>query len=363
MTDAGAPSESRHACSGRAPQVAPAGDTLASAGATLIRLYFSASRAAGATTLHRTGEAAVTQHPGACLLALAAAAPLFIASPAAAQPAFPAKPIRFIVPYAAGSSLDVQARLYAPKLAEGLGQPVFVDNRGGGNTVIGSEALLRSPPDGHTIMIVAATHVIVPSLLTKVPYDPIRDFAPVANLTRNELVLVVHPSLPARSLREFIALAKSKPGQLNFGSPGTGTATHLSIELFNLTAGIRMQHVPYNGAGPLTIDLLGGHIASSLQAPITVIPHVNSGRTRALAITGSSRLPPLPQVPTFAEAGCPASRSRSGSAFSRPRARRNPSSTGSTPNSASSCNYPNSGKSWPRKASTRSCSIPSSSLR
>lgn len=247
----------------------------------------------------------MTQHPGACLLALAAAAPLFIASPAAAQPAFPAKPIRFIVPYAAGSSLDVQARLYAPKLAEGLGQPVFVDNRGGGNTVIGSEALLRSPPDGHTIMIVAATHVIVPSLLTKVPYDPIRDFAPVANLTRNELVLVVHPSLPARSLREFIALAKSKPGQLNFGSPGTGTATHLSIELFNLTAGIRMQHVPYNGAGPLTIDLLGGHIASSLQAPITVIPHVNSGRTRALAITGSSRLPPLPQVPTFAEGGLP----------------------------------------------------------
>jgi tripartite-type tricarboxylate transporter receptor subunit TctC len=228
-----------------------------------------------------------------------------IATSAVGQQPYPGKPVRLIVPYAAGSSLDVQARLYAPKLAEGLGQQVFVDNRGGGNTVIGSEALIRSAPDGQTIILVAATHVIVPSLLTKVPYDPIKDFAPVANLTRNELALVLHPSVPAKTLKEFIALAKARPGRLNFGSPGTGTATHLSIELFNITAGIKMQHVPYNGAGPLTIDLLGGHIDSSLQAPITIIQHINSGKMRALGITGTSRLPALPQVPTFAEGGLP----------------------------------------------------------
>ncbi|NBQ40851.1 MAG: hypothetical protein EBU34_14030, partial [Alphaproteobacteria bacterium] len=146
-----------------------------------------------------------------------------IATSAVGQQPNPGKPVRLIVPYAAGSSLDVQARLYAPKLAEGLGQQVFVDNRGGGNTVIGSEALIRSAPDGQTIILVAATHVIVPSLLTKVPYDPIKDFAPVANLTRNELALVLHPSVPAKTLREFIALAKARPGRLNFGSPGTGT--------------------------------------------------------------------------------------------------------------------------------------------
>jgi tripartite-type tricarboxylate transporter receptor subunit TctC len=247
----------------------------------------------------------VTHHLRILVRALAVGALVAVAHPAAGQSAYPVKPVRFIVPYAAGSSLDVQARLYAPRLAEGLGQQVFIDNRGGGNTVIGSEALLRAPPDGHTIMIVAATHVIVPRLLAKVPYDPIRDFAPVANLTRNELALVAHPALPVRTLREFIALAKSKPGQLNFGSPGTGTATHLAIELFNITAGIRMQHVPYNGAGPLTIDLLGGHIATSLQAPITIIPHINSGRLRALGITGTARLPALPQVSTFAEGGLP----------------------------------------------------------
>ena len=228
-----------------------------------------------------------------------------IVGPAAGQQAYPSKPIRFIVPYAAGSGTDILARTIGPKLAEGLGQQVFVDNRGGGNTVIGSEALIRSAPDGHTIMMVAATHVIVPSLLTKVPYDPIKDFAPVANLSRNELALVLHPSVPAKTLKEFIALAKSKPGQLNFGSPGTGTVTHLSIELFNMTVGIKMQHVPYNGPGPLTIDLLGGHIDWSLQAPITIIPHIRSGKMKALAITGTTRLAALPQLPTFAEAGLP----------------------------------------------------------
>ena len=228
-----------------------------------------------------------------------------IVGPAAGQQAYPSKPVRFIVPYAAGSSLDVLARIVGPRLAEGLGQQVFVDNRGGGNTVIGSEALIRSAPDGHTIMIVAATHVVVPSLLAKVPYDPIKDFAPVTSLTRNELALVLHPSVPSKTLREFIALAKSRPGQLNFGSPGTGTVTHLSIELFIMTAGLKMQLIQYNGAGPLTIELLGGHVEGSLQAPITIIPHINSGKMKALAITGTNRLAALPQVPTFAEAGLP----------------------------------------------------------
>ena len=216
-------------------------------------------------------------HGGATRL-LSTGALLALAGAAAAQQAYPSKPIRFIVPYATGSSLDVLARVVSPKIAEGLGQQVLVDNRGGGNSIIGSEALVKSPPDGHTIMIVANTHVIIPSLVHTLPYDVSRDFAPVATLTRSTSVLVLHPSVPANTLQEFIALAKARPGQLNFGSAGTGTVTHLGIELFNITAGIKMQHIPYNGAGPLTNDLIGGQIQMSLQGLITTLPHIMAGK-------------------------------------------------------------------------------------
>lgn len=219
---------------------------------------------------------------------------------------YPAKPIRFIVPYAPGGSTSAVARLVAQHLTEALGQPVLVDNRPGGNTVIGTEALAKSPPDGHTILLVANTHAINPSLIARLPYDPVGDFTPVATLVTTRLVLVVHPDVPAQTLRDFIAFAEERPGQLNFGSASAGGATHLAGELFNSIAGVRTVHVPYKGTAPMLADLLGGRLQFALDTPITSMAHVRAGRLRALAITGKGRLAALPQVPSFEEAGLPA---------------------------------------------------------
>jgi tripartite-type tricarboxylate transporter receptor subunit TctC len=184
-----------------------------------------------------------------------------------------------------------------------------VDNRGGGNTIIGSEALVHSTPDGHTILLVTSTHVINPSLLAT-PYDAIRDFAPVATLVATETLMVVNPSMPA-TLQEFIALAKSRPGQLNFGSSGSGTTNHLACERFATMAGIRMQHIPYKGAGPAVTDLTGGRIQMFMNNAVPLIPFVKSGRIRAIAVSGRNRLRGLPEVPTFAQAGMPDYEARS----------------------------------------------------
>lgn len=221
---------------------------------------------------------------------------------ASAQQAYPTKPIRFIIPYPPGNSLEVLARLVGQKLTDSWGQVVIVDNRGGGNTIIGSDFLLKSPPDGHSILAVANTHVIVP-LLIQTPYDPIKDFAPVATLTKSEVVLLLSPSVSVNNLREFIALAKSRPGQLNFASAGSGTVTHLTAELFNVAANVKMQHIPYKGAGPAVTDLIGGQVQLFFTTPNIVVPQVKAGKLRALAISGEGRSPALPDVPTFAEAG------------------------------------------------------------
>ncbi len=230
---------------------------------------------------------------------------LAFAGSASAQQGYPNKPIRFIVPYAPGGSTSNVARLIGQKLTEAWGQQVIIDNRPGGNTVIGSEALAKSPPDGYTISLAASTHATIPHLLANLPYDPIKDFTPVATLVTTQLVLVLHPSVPANNLQEFIALAKSKPGQLNFASVGTGSSTHLAGELFNNVAGVKMQQVPYKGTAPALTDLIGGQVQLNFDTPITSIPHIKSGKLKAIAITGKTRLAALPQVPTFAEAGLP----------------------------------------------------------
>ena len=220
------------------------------------------------------------------------------------QANYPAKPIRMIVPFPPGGSTTIVARLIGQKLTDAWGQQVVVDNRGGGNTIIGSDAMVKAAPDGHTLLHVTSTHVINPSLL-KTPYDAVRDFAPVATMVGTETLLVVNPSLPANNLQELIALAKAKPGHLNFASSGSGTTNHLAIELFSILAGIRMQHIPHKGAGPAVTDLIGGQVQVFTNNALPLTPFVKSGRIRALAVSGEARLLSLPEVPTFTQAGLP----------------------------------------------------------
>ena len=223
---------------------------------------------------------------------------------AAQQQVYPSKPIRFIIPFPPGGSNNLIARLLGQKLTESWGQPVVVDNRPGGNTVIGTEALVKSPADGYAILLAASSHVTTP-LLQPTGYDPIKDFAPIATIASTEFVLAVHPSVPANTLREFIALARSRPGQLNYGSAGTGNSTHLAGAFFDVLAGTRMQHIPYKGSGPALTDLIGGQIQLYFVSPGPSLPIIQSGKIRAIAISGEARSPALPQVPTFTEAGLP----------------------------------------------------------
>jgi tripartite-type tricarboxylate transporter receptor subunit TctC len=218
---------------------------------------------------------------------------------------YPTKPIRFISPYAPGGSTSAVARVVAQKLTESWGQQVIVDNRAGGNTIIGTETLAKATPDGYTIIMTTNTHVIMPSLNPKLPYDPIKDFAAVGNVYRSEFVLVINVSVPANNLQELIALAKSRPGQLNYATTGAGGSGHLANEWMNLLAGIKTQHIPYKGAGPALVDLIGGQVQMFINNPLTVIPHIKSGKLKGIAVTGETRLPVLPLVPTFTEAGLP----------------------------------------------------------
>ena len=225
-------------------------------------------------------------------------------STVAAQQSYPSKPIRFISRNAPGGGTSIVARLVGQKLTESWGQPVIVDNRPGGNTNIGNEALVKAPPDGYTIMITGVTHVLVPLLLPS-PYDVIDDFAPVTTLTSGEFVLVLHPSVRANSLIELIALARTSPGKLNYASTGGGSIQHLGNEWFNVLAGVKMQHIPYKGSAPAVTDLLGGQVQLFFSPPISVISHIKVGKLKAIATTGQARLSALPQVPTVTEAGLP----------------------------------------------------------
>ena len=233
-----------------------------------------------------------------CLLAALAGA-------ASAQQAYPNKSIRFITPFPPGGGTTVVARLVGQKLSEHWGQPVIVENRPGGDTIIGSDAVAKAPPDGYTILLAGSTHVTLNLLHREVPFDAIKDFAPVATLTSGEELMVLHPAVPANTLQEFIALAKSKPGQLNYSSAGIGVTNHLASELFNIMAGVKIQHIPYKGGGQALTDLIGGQVQMFMNNPLTILPHVKSGKVKPIAISGETRLAALPQVPTFTEAGLP----------------------------------------------------------
>ena len=228
-----------------------------------------------------------------------------IAAPGAAQENYPNKPIRMIVAFPPGGSTDPIARLIGEKLTESWSQQVLIDNRPGGNTVIGTEALAKSAPDGYSMLAATSTFVISPHLVRNLPYDIFNDFAPVATLTITEMVLVLNALVPANDLRELIALAKSKPGQLNCASSGTGSANHLASEFFNIQAGIKTQHIPYKGGGQVLADLLGGVVQMAFSPPLAFLPHIKSGKLKPIAVSGESRHPALPQVPTFTEAGLP----------------------------------------------------------
>ena len=229
-----------------------------------------------------------------------------LAGSAMAQQDYPRKPIRWIVPYVPGGATTILARLVGEKLTAAWGQQMVVDNRGGGNTILGSEAMVRSTPDGYTILLVTSTHVVNSLLIPKLPYDSIKDFAPVATLAGYEPVLFLHPSVPANTLQEFIALAKAKPGQLNYASAGSGSATHLAGEYFKMLTGVKAQQIPYKGTAPTAYALVAGEVQWLISAPVAFIPLVKSGKVKAIAAGGPTRLAALPQVPTFTEGGLPA---------------------------------------------------------
>jgi tripartite-type tricarboxylate transporter receptor subunit TctC len=216
---------------------------------------------------------------------------------------YPNKSVRLIVPFAAGGSTDVIARILAPRLSEAWGQQVLVDNRPGGNTVIGTDIVAKSAPDGHTLLVTPAPFTVVPSVLTKLPYDPAKDFEPITLINTTPMGLVVHPGVPAKNLKELIALAKTRPGQMNFGSSGSGGVPHLSGELLNTMAGLKITHVPYKGNAPALADLVGGHVDMAFNGLTSVVPFIKSGRLRVLGVTSLARTAALPEVPTLDEQG------------------------------------------------------------
>lgn len=233
---------------------------------------------------------------------IAAVAAAFAAAPASAQ-TYPTKPVRVIVPYAPGGNTDFTARSIAERLAPIFKQQVIVDNRPGGATNIGTEAVARSAPDGYALLMGGASNAINMSMYAKLPYDTMRDFEPIILCVQGANVLAIHPTIPAKNLKELIALAKAQPGKLNFGSSGLGSSNQMAGELLKVMAGINIVHVPYKGNAPAITDLLGGHVEMVLSGVPALVPHINSGRVRAIAIGSLKRFPALPQVPTFDESG------------------------------------------------------------
>lgn len=234
-----------------------------------------------------------------------AAALIAFAASAAAQQNYPNRPIRFIVPNAPGGATSIAARLVGEKLTVAWGQQVIIDNRPGGNNIVAGEALQRSAPDGQTIQLVTAAHVLNPIVHPNPQYDAFLQFPPVATLVTTEYILVVNASVPANDLKEFIALAKAKPGQLNAAVSNVGGIQHLALEYFNVLAGVKLNAIPYKGGGPGMTDLIGGHVQLAFNNTLTLLPHIRSGKIKAIGVGGESRLSILPQLPTFAEQGLP----------------------------------------------------------
>ena len=218
---------------------------------------------------------------------------------------YPAKAVRMIVPFPPGGGTDYTARLIGQKLSELWAQPVVIENRPGASTIIGSEIVVKAPPDGYTLLMGSTNHTINPSLIAKLPYDTIKDFAPITVCVTSSYVLVVHPSLPVKSVKELIALAKARPGEINYASSGSSGPQHIAGELFKLMAKVSMTHVPYKGGGPAVVALLGGHVQLQFSTPVSALPHVKTGKLRPLAVTGLKRSEAVPELPTVSEAALP----------------------------------------------------------
>ena len=234
----------------------------------------------------------------------------FLFSGAEAQPAstgsgqaYPARPIRLVVPVPPGGSNDILSRITAQTMSPGLGQPVVIDNRAGAAGMIGAENVAKSAPDGYSLLNIQASFVANAAMRTRMPYDTLNDFVFIGMMARAPLLAVVHPSLPVKNIQAFVALAKSRPGQINYGTPGIGSHTHLSTELFRRMAGINIVHVPYKGIAPALTDLMGGHLQLAMTSPPSVMSQVQSGRMKALAVGSEKRSVFLPNIPTIAESG------------------------------------------------------------
>jgi tripartite-type tricarboxylate transporter receptor subunit TctC len=216
---------------------------------------------------------------------------------------YPTRPIRLVVPFGAGGGTDNLARIVEPRVSKALGQSFIIDNRPGGGSVIGMDAVVKSPPDGYTLVMTDTSIAVNPSLLKSMPYDALKDLEPVSLLATAPVILVAHPKVSAKTLKEFVSLAKAQPGKLNYASGGNGASTHLGGELLKLVAGIDVVHVPYKGTGPAMNDLIGGHVDVMFSGISSARPHLEAGALRALAVTGETRNAAVPDVPTFAEAG------------------------------------------------------------
>ena len=225
--------------------------------------------------------------------------------PAYAQQPYPARAVRLVVPSAPGGGTDITARIIAPKLSEQLGQQVVVENRAGAGTMIGGEAVARAAPDGYTLLMGISTLAINPAMYKKVPYDALKDFAPISQVVALSNLLVTHPSLPVQSVKTLIAFARPRPGQIHYASAGVGTNPHLSVELFLSMAGLKMVHVPYKGSGQGIVDVVAGHVPVMMPSILTGLPHAKTGRLRGLGVTGAKRAGAAPEIPTIAEAGVP----------------------------------------------------------
>ncbi|MEK7876328.1 MAG: tripartite tricarboxylate transporter substrate binding protein [Pseudomonadota bacterium] len=225
-------------------------------------------------------------------------------APASAQ-AFPAKPIRLVIPFPPGGGADAIARPLGPKLADSLGQQVVIDNRPGANANIGAEIVAKAAPDGHTLLLANSSLTISASLYRKLPFDPLNDFTAISLVAITPSALVSHPSVPARTVKELVALARARPGKLSYSSGGVGTTMHLGAELLRSMANLSMVHVPYKGGGPAIVDLLGGHVEFAFANPVAVLAYIRAGKLNVLAVTSKKRLAILPDVPTFEESGFP----------------------------------------------------------
>ncbi|MCC6535426.1 MAG: tripartite tricarboxylate transporter substrate binding protein [Burkholderiales bacterium] len=237
----------------------------------------------------------------AALLALAA-----VVTPASASAqSYPSRPVRLVVPFPPGGAVDTIARVIAPALSERLGQPIVIDNRGGANAIIGTDIAAKAPPDGYTLLIEPAGHAITPTVTKKLPYDTLKDLATVGLIGNGAYVLVISPGVPAKSVSEFIALAKAKAGQLNYASTGHGNATHLAGELFKVLTGVDMVNVYYKGGGPAMIAVMSGQVSAFFAGVASSAAHIKAGKVRALGVTTAQRAAALPDIPTIAEAGVP----------------------------------------------------------